>query len=133
LLGIHVVYNQADLGVINADPSYDLVLHHNDPVCSPGWCAHVENFDGGAGNLSGGVAAFFINILGLAAVVEYEVDDSLTDQFKNTTGLPDPFTFCFPDPNTATPHAAITISDQNHPVTWGTGSITACTAYIPQD
>jgi hypothetical protein len=133
LLGIHVVYNQADFGVINADPSYDLVIHHNDPTCSPGWCVHVENFDGGSGGISGGVAAWLITVLGIIELVEYEVNASLTDEFKNTTGLPAPWTFCFPDPNTATPVAAITMSDQNHPVNWGTGSITACTAYIPQD
>ena len=133
LLGIHVVYNQADLGTINADPSYDLVIHHNDPVCSPGWCVHVENFDGGAGNLSGGVAALLINVMGLGDLVSSEVNDSLTDEFKNTTTLPAPLAYCFPDPNTTTPAAAITMSDQGHAVNWGTGSVTVCTGYLPQD
>ena len=133
LLGLHVHYNQIDLGVINADPSYDLVIHHNDSTCDQVWCVHVENFNGNAG-YTGGIAEWLIDVLDpLVDLVEYEVNDSLTDEFKNTTGLPAPWTFCFPDPNTATPAPAIPTSDQGHLVTWGTGSITVCTAYIPQD
>jgi hypothetical protein len=133
LLGIHVVYNQADFGVINADPSYDLVIHHNDSICPGVWCVNVEHFDGGAGGLSGGVAAWLLTVVGLGSLIEYEVNASLTDEFKNTTTLPSMLSFCFPNSNNDFPAASIAHTDQGHPVTWDTGSITACQGYMPQD
>jgi hypothetical protein len=132
LLGIHVFYNQLDLGTINADPSYDLVIHHNDAVCPNIWCLHVENFDGGAA-YSSGVTEWLVDLFDpLIDLIEHEVNASLTDEFKNTTGLPDLIS-CFPGDSTTTPVPLKTKTDQNHPVTWDIGSITLCSGYIPQD
>ncbi|HET9990668.1 MAG TPA: hypothetical protein VFQ65_19195 [Kofleriaceae bacterium] len=139
LNGLHVVYNQLDLGVINADPSYDLVIHHADATCT-GWCVHVENFDGGAG-YSSGVTEWLFDVLSpLVDVIEYEVNDSLAASFKtNPTSLspPAPFTFCFPDPNTpvttTNPAAGRTSTDQGHTVVWDSGSLTICGGYTAQN
>jgi hypothetical protein len=130
ILGLHVVYNQLDLGTINADPSYDLVIHHNDAICSPGWCVHVENFDGGA-NYGTSITAWLISEMNpLIGLIEHEVNSTLNDEFKNTTGLPAPLAFCFPgDPNTAPPRR------RRSPIkaipSPGTSGATACTGYIP--
>lgn len=131
LVGLHVVYNQLDLGVINADPSYDLVIHHNDPICPNVWCVNVENFDANS-NYGGGIAEWLVDVLDpLVDLVKYEVNTSLTDEFKNTTGLPPPLGYCFPGAPNTTPAPQKTSTDQGHTVTWDIGSITACTGYIP--
>ena len=127
LLGLHVVYNQLDLGLIDANPSYDLVIHHNDPIC-PGWCVNVENFNGGSGYASGITEWLIDTLYPLVDIVEHEVNASLTDEFKNTTSLPG--SFCFPAPNTV-PAAATMATDQGHPVVWDTGSLTLCHGYLP--
>jgi len=67
----------------------------------------------------------------LVDLVKYEVNTSLTDEFKNTTGLPPPLGYCFPGAPNTTPAPQKPSTDQGHTVTWDIGSITACTGYIP--
>jgi len=136
---LHVVYNQLDLGLINANPSYDLVIHHADAICA-GWCLNVENFDGGAGYSSGVTEWLFDALSPLVDVIEHEVNDSLADSFKTDPMWltpPAPFSFCFPDPNTlvtpTNPAAGRSFTDQGRTVVWDSGSLTICGGYTPQD
>jgi hypothetical protein len=140
LKNLHVVYNQADLGYIDASPSYDLVIHHADATCA-GWCVHVEGFDGGA-SYGSNFSAWALDALDqLRIIITDEVNGALASSFKTSaSGLapPAPFTFCFPDPSVpvsiTNPGAGLTITDQGHAVAWDRGSLTVCGAgFNPQN
>ena len=97
LKNLHVVWDGIDFGTLDADPSYDLVIHHGDPVCA-GWCVDVENAKGNSSYT--GWTDYILDVLSLGVVAEIhaQVNDRLENALsKSTSSLPDPgsFGYCF--------------------------------------
>jgi hypothetical protein len=130
LVNLDVSWDDIDFGSVNADPTYDLVIHNADSVCT-GWCIRVED---PSGNSSLGWAGAILDLinLGIVPFVEHEINDHLQSSLQDVSGLSDPgtsFGFCFvpatvdhANPGPFYP----SYSDDGTPVTFGEGSLTIC-------
>ena len=96
LKNLHVEWKGIDFGDIDADPSYDLVIHH-DQTCA-GWCVTVENAKGNSSYT--GWTDYILDVLslGVVALIHAGVNDDLESALSKTvSSLPDPGSlgYCF--------------------------------------
>ena len=130
LVNLHVVWDGIDFGTVSADPSYDLVIHHADPVCA-NWCVKVENAQGNSTYT--GWTDYILDVLslGVVAAIHAGVNDRLENALSKVThSLPNPedFGYCFvpgkPKLNEAV--AASSFSDDGTKIPFDEGSLTVC-------
>ncbi|HEX6836107.1 MAG TPA: hypothetical protein VF334_06015 [Polyangia bacterium] len=131
LVDIHVVWDNIDFGTVDADPSYDLVIHHADSACA-GWCVRVENAQGNSSYY--GWVDYILDVLSLGVVAEIHaavndnLENALTKYTTSLPGAPSGFGYCFvtstPKPGDSTP--VLTNFDDGTETHFDTGSLTVC-------
>lgn len=132
LSNIHVEWDGIDFGTVDADPSYDLVIHHADAKCA-GWCVDVENAQGNSSYA--GWVDYILDVLSLGVVAEIhaQVNDHLESAIsKYTTSLPTApggFGYCFVLSPTVggVPGPVESLWDDGTQKQFDTGSLTVCT------
>lgn len=132
LSNIHVEWDGIDFGTVDADPSYDLVIHHADAKCA-GWCVDVENAEGNSSYA--GWVDYILDVLSLGVVAEIhaQVNDALENSLsKYTTSLPNApggFGYCFVLSPTVggVPGPVESLWDDGTQKPFDTGSLTVCT------
>jgi hypothetical protein len=133
LENIHVVWSGIDFGTVHADPSYDLVIHHADSVCS-GWCVDVENAQGNSSYT--GWADYILDVLslGVVAAIHAGVNDNLESALSSTINSlatpPANLGYCFapgsPPPLNAPVPLFSSFSDDGTQTSFDKGSLTIC-------
>jgi hypothetical protein len=132
LVNLEVYWDGTDFGTVNADPSYDLVIHHDDSVCPATWCVDVENVSGNASTLWVGAILELFSSVALP-IIMHEINDHIQSSLTSLSGLPDPKGngYCFvpaaADISNTNPSSVFgSYRDDGTAVPFDEGSLTVC-------